>query len=96
MTVQLIQGILLAFAIVVITMPAFIRLVTWAGFAKQIRVEGPEGHLAKAGTPTAGGALLLGVVVGLGLYIALRLFYVWFVIGGGDSVDYYSDRDSEK
>jgi phospho-N-acetylmuramoyl-pentapeptide-transferase len=71
MTVELIQGILLAFAIVVITMPAFIRLVTWAGFAKQIRVEGPEGHLAKAGTPTAGGALLLGVVVALALLFGL-------------------------
>lgn len=71
MTVELIQGILLAFAIVVITMPAFIRLVTWAGFAKQIRVEGPEGHQAKAGTPTAGGALLLGVVIGLALLFGL-------------------------
>jgi phospho-N-acetylmuramoyl-pentapeptide-transferase len=71
MTVELIQGILLAFAIVVITMPAFIRLVTWAGFAKQIRVEGPEGHLAKAGTPTAGGALLLGTVLALALLFGL-------------------------
>ena len=71
MTVELIQGILLAFAIVVITMPAFIRLVTWAGFAKQIRVEGPEGHHAKAGTPTAGGALLLGVVIALALLFGL-------------------------
>jgi phospho-N-acetylmuramoyl-pentapeptide-transferase len=70
-TVELIQGILLAFAIVVITMPAFIRLVTWAGFAKQIRVEGPEGHQAKAGTPTAGGALLLGTVLALALLFGL-------------------------
>jgi phospho-N-acetylmuramoyl-pentapeptide-transferase len=70
-TVELIQAILLAFAIVVIVMPAFIRLVTWSGFAKQIRVEGPEGHLAKAGTPTAGGALLLGVVIGLALLFGL-------------------------
>jgi phospho-N-acetylmuramoyl-pentapeptide-transferase len=71
MTVELIQGILLAFAIVVIVMPAFIRLITWAGFGKQIRVEGPEGHQAKAGTPTAGGALLLAVVVGLALVFGL-------------------------
>ena len=71
MTVELIQGILLAFAIVVITMPAFIRLMSWSGFAKQIRVEGPEGHQAKAGTPTAGGALLLGVVIALALLFGL-------------------------
>ncbi len=65
MTVELIQGMLLAFAIVVIVMPAFIRLVRWGGFAKQIREEGPEAHQAKAGTPTAGGALILIVVIGL-------------------------------
>jgi phospho-N-acetylmuramoyl-pentapeptide-transferase len=71
MTVQLIQGMLLAFAIVVIVMPAFIRFVRWAGFAKQIRVEGPEAHQAKAGTPTAGGALILAVVIGLALAFGL-------------------------
>jgi phospho-N-acetylmuramoyl-pentapeptide-transferase len=68
-TVELIQGMLLAFAIVVIVMPAFLRLIHWAGFAKQIRVEGPEGHQTKAGTPTAGGALILAVVIGLFLVL---------------------------
>jgi phospho-N-acetylmuramoyl-pentapeptide-transferase len=68
-TVELIQGMLLAFAIVVIVMPAFLRLIRWAGFAKQIRVDGPEGHLTKAGTPTAGGALILAVVIGLFLVL---------------------------
>jgi phospho-N-acetylmuramoyl-pentapeptide-transferase len=70
-TVELIQGMLLAFAIVVIVMPAFLRLIGWAGFAKQIRVEGPEGHLTKAGTPTSGGALILAVVIGLALLFGL-------------------------
>ncbi len=64
MTVELIQAILLAFAIVVILMPAYIRLMRWAGFAKQIRVDGPETHQVKGGTPTAGGTLLI-VVVGV-------------------------------
>ena len=71
MTVVLIQAILLAFGIVVIVMPAFLRLISWAGFAKQIRGEGPEVHQAKAGTPTAGGALILGVVIGLALLLDL-------------------------
>ena len=71
MTVELIQGMLLAFAIVVIIMPAFIRLVRWAGFAKQIRVDGPESHHEKQGTPTAGGALVLAVVGGLALLFNL-------------------------
>lgn len=71
MTVELIQGILLAFAIVVVIMPAFISLARGVGIAKQIRIDGPEGHQSKAGTPTAGGALLVAVVIGLALLFGL-------------------------
>ncbi len=71
MTVALIQAILLAFAVVVILMPGYIRLVRWAGFAKRIRVEGPETHQAKGGTPTAGGVLLIAVVGALALVFDL-------------------------
>ena len=71
MTVQPIQAILLAFAIVVILMPGYIRLVRWAGFAKRIRIEGPETHQVKGGTPTAGGVLLIGVVGALALVFNL-------------------------
>lgn len=70
-TVELIQGLLLAFAFVVILMPGYIRVVRWLGFAKQIRVEGPEGHMSKAGTPTSGGALLIGVIAVLALVFNL-------------------------
>jgi phospho-N-acetylmuramoyl-pentapeptide-transferase len=70
-TVQLIQAILLAFAIVVILMPGYIRLMRWAGFAKRIRIEVPETHQVKGGTPTAGGALLIGVVGALALVFNL-------------------------
>jgi phospho-N-acetylmuramoyl-pentapeptide-transferase len=69
-TVELIQGLLLAFAIVVILMPPYIRLLRATGFTKQIRVEGPEAHLVKHGTPTMGGVLIVGVV--LALYLLLR------------------------
>ena len=70
MTVELIQGLLLAFAVVVIVMPAYLRLMRWAGLVKQIRVEGPESHQVKLGTPTMGGLLLIIVIVGL--FVALR------------------------
>jgi phospho-N-acetylmuramoyl-pentapeptide-transferase len=70
MTVELIQGLLMAFALVVILMPPYIRLLHAAGFGKQIREEGPESHYAKAGTPTMGGLLVVGVV--LGIYFFLR------------------------
>ena len=70
MTVELIQGLLLAFAIVVILMPPYIRLMRAIGFTKQIRVEEPGGHHIKQGTPTSAGALIIGVV--LALYFLLR------------------------
>ena len=70
MTVELIQGLLLAFAIVVILMPPYIRLLRATGFTKQIRIEGPDSHQVKHGTPTMGGALIIVVV--LALYLLLR------------------------
>ena len=69
-TVELIQGLLLAFAIVVILMPPYIRLLRATGFTKQIRIEEPGSHQVKQGTPTMGGALIIGVV--LALYLLLR------------------------
>ena len=70
MRVELIQGLLLAFAIVVILMPPFIRLLRATGFTKQIRIEEPGSHQVKHGTPTSGGALIIAVV--LALYLLLR------------------------
>ncbi|HET7703277.1 MAG TPA: phospho-N-acetylmuramoyl-pentapeptide-transferase [Candidatus Limnocylindrales bacterium] len=70
MTVELIQGLLLAFAIVVILMPPYIRLLRVTGFTKQIRIEEPGGHHIKEGTPTSAGALIIAVVVAL--YLLLR------------------------
>ncbi len=67
---ELIQGLLLAFALVVILMPPFIRLLQHAGFGKQIRDVEPEAHMAKWGTPTMGGLLVILVV--LGVFLALK------------------------
>jgi len=63
MRVELIPGLLLAFAIVVILMPPYIRLLQATGFTKQIRIEGPDTHQVKHGTPTMGGALVILVVL---------------------------------
>ena len=70
MTVELIQGLLVAFAIVVILMNPYIRLLRFIGMGKQIRAEGPDSHPVKQGTPTMGGLLI--VVVVLALYVVLR------------------------
>jgi phospho-N-acetylmuramoyl-pentapeptide-transferase len=63
MTLQLIQGLLLAFALVVILMPPYMRLLRFIGMGKQIREEGPQSHFVKEGTPTMGGLLVIAVVL---------------------------------
>ncbi len=70
MTVEPIQGLLLAFALIVILMPPYIRLLQSVGFGKHIRVEGPESHYRKEGTPTMGGLLIVAVVIAI--YFFLR------------------------
>jgi phospho-N-acetylmuramoyl-pentapeptide-transferase len=67
-TIELIQALLLAFAIVVILMPGYIRLLRYVGFGKQIREEGPDSHFVKQGTPTMGGLLVIVVVLALFLF----------------------------
>ena len=62
MNARLVQGILLAFVLVVILMPFYIRLLRRTGFGKRIRLEGPSSHLVKEGTPTMGGLLIIAVV----------------------------------
>jgi len=71
-TLELIQGLLLAFALLVILMPPYIRLLQHFGFGKRIREEGPGSHIVKEGTPTMGGLLVIGVA--MGLYALLRGF----------------------
>jgi phospho-N-acetylmuramoyl-pentapeptide-transferase len=70
MTIELIQGLLLAFALVVILMPPYIRLLRHSGFGKRIRRDGPETHIVKEGIPTMGG--LLVIVVVLGIFVLFR------------------------
>ncbi len=57
-----VQGILVTFALVVLLMPPFIRLLRRFGMGKRIRIEGPESHYEKEGTPTMGGLLIILVV----------------------------------
>ena len=68
--VELIQGLLLAFALMVILMNPYIRVLHVLGFGKRIRQDGPESHYQKEGTPTMGGLLIVGVVIAI--YFFLR------------------------
>lgn len=56
------------------------RLKTW-NIGQQIREEGPSGHMAKRGTPTMGGVLIVGsVVISTLLWARLSSVYVWTVV----------------
>ncbi|MEM1237666.1 MAG: phospho-N-acetylmuramoyl-pentapeptide-transferase, partial [Pseudomonadota bacterium] len=51
------------------------------GKGQPIREDGPEGHFAKAGTPTMGGALILGaLIVSTLLWARLDNGFVWLVL----------------
>ncbi|MDQ3689842.1 MAG: phospho-N-acetylmuramoyl-pentapeptide-transferase [Chloroflexota bacterium] len=69
--VQVVIALLLAFIGMVLLAPIYISLLQRLGIGKQIRSEGPEAHFRKAGTPTMGGMLIVGVV--LFLAMALRI-----------------------
>jgi phospho-N-acetylmuramoyl-pentapeptide-transferase len=69
--VQIVAAVLLAFTGVVLLGPIYINLLQRLGFGKQIRTDGPAAHYGKAGTPTMGGMLIVGVV--LFLAMALRV-----------------------
>ena len=97
--VEFIQGLLLAFACVVILMPPFLRLLHWLGMGKQIREDGPGTHLMKQGTPTMGGVLIVVVTLVLSgvfnafdvsTYSPLFVLAVVGALGAGD--DYLNAR----
>lgn len=63
--------------------PVLIRMLKTRQSAGQpIRVDGPEGHLSKKGTPTMGGFLiLLALSIATLLWADLRNRYVWAALG---------------
>ncbi len=55
-------------------------LKSW-NVGQQIREEGPQAHLAKRGTPTMGGVLIIGsVIISTLLWARLSNLYIWIVM----------------
>lgn len=75
MSVEMAPGVALALGAAVLgyaAIPSVIRGLVWLGAGKQIRAEGPA-HQAKAGTPSMGGLVFVGLVVLLGgMFLAGR------------------------
>lgn len=53
----------LALVIIAALAPFWIRLLKTRGIGQNIRVDGPQGHLLKEGTPTMGGVLIVTTLV---------------------------------
>jgi phospho-N-acetylmuramoyl-pentapeptide-transferase len=81
--------------------PAFIRwLRAKQGKGQPIRSDGPQSHLAKRGTPTMGGLLILvSVAISVLLWMDLSNPYVWaclLVTGGFGLIGFLDDYDKVK
>ncbi|HVG29995.1 MAG TPA: hypothetical protein VM864_09875, partial [Pyrinomonadaceae bacterium] len=58
-----------------------IRYLRDLNIGQQIREEGPQAHMAKSGTPTMGGVLIIGsVLISTLLWAKLSNLYVWIVL----------------
>jgi phospho-N-acetylmuramoyl-pentapeptide-transferase len=81
LTLRAILGVLTALLISFLVGPMMIRRLSFHQIGQSVRADGPQTHLAKAGTPTMGGALILvGVAVATLLWADLGNRYVWVLL----------------
>lgn len=81
LTVRAILGVLTALGFSLLLGPWFIRRLTELRIGQAVRTDGPQTHLAKSGTPTMGGALILSAIfVSTLLWSNLSNRYVWVVL----------------
>jgi phospho-N-acetylmuramoyl-pentapeptide-transferase len=81
LTFRAILGALTALAISLLVGPWMIRRLTFHQIGQQVRDDGPQSHLPKAGTPTMGGALILvSIAVSTMLWADLANRFVWIVL----------------
>ena len=94
LTLRAILGTITALVLSLIIGPRMIRKLTSYKIGQQVRNDGPQSHLTKAGTPTMGGALIL-VSVAIStllwsdlhnrqMWIALVVTLLFGVVGGVD------------
>ena len=80
-TLRAVLACLTALAISLLVGPRMIRWLADYQVGQRVRSDGPQTHLSKAGTPTMGGALILGAIVAATLLWAdLSNRFVWVVL----------------
>ncbi len=80
-TLRAILGTITALILSLVIGPTMIRKLSSYKIGQQIRDDGPESHLSKAGTPTMGGALILvAIAISTLLWSDLSSEKVWVVL----------------
>jgi phospho-N-acetylmuramoyl-pentapeptide-transferase len=81
LTMRAILGALTALVLSFVIGPRMISKLSVNQLGQPVRVDGPDTHLLKAGTPTMGGALILtAIAVSTVLWADLENFLVWVVL----------------
>ncbi|MCH9769356.1 MAG: phospho-N-acetylmuramoyl-pentapeptide-transferase [Gammaproteobacteria bacterium] len=81
LTFRSILGALTALFISIFLSPRLIQRLTHRQIGQMVRDDGPQSHLAKSGTPTMGGALILiAIAVSVLLWGDLSNRYVWAIL----------------
>jgi len=81
-TLRAILGTITALVLSLVIGPYMIRKLSGYNIGQQVRDDGPQSHLSKAGTPTMGGALILiAIAVSTLLWSDLSSNKVWVVLG---------------
>jgi phospho-N-acetylmuramoyl-pentapeptide-transferase len=95
LTFRTIMSTLTALAVSLLAGPAIIRKLAEIKAGQVIRSDGPQSHLTKAGTPTMGGALIIGsIATATLLWADLRNRYVWLVLAATiafGAIGFYDD-----
>ncbi len=81
LTLRAILGTITALVLSLIIGPRMIRKLTSYKIGQQVRNDGPQSHLSKAGTPTMGGALILvSVAISTLLWSDLHSRQMWIAL----------------
>ena len=91
---ETILAVIIAFVISALLCPAVIPFLHKLKFGQQIRQEGPQAHLKKAGTPTMGGLIILGSIIITSLFYLRdypKIIPVLFVTVGFGIIGFLDD-----
>ncbi len=81
LTFRGILGVLTALSVCFVAGPMMIRRLGYRQIHQTVRLDGPETHVSKAGTPTMGGAVIIvAIVLATLLWADLSNRFVWVVL----------------